>query len=310
MSTQLDNQDSVEVEGLETREEISPVIPLPLGDALTREQIYSISAAEPATFAVIAGPSGCGKTTLVTSMYQMFLKKPLEQYYFAGSLTLQAFEQRAFLTRIVSNQANPQTQRTPRGSLDSILHLRIWDHSRDKYNNLLLTDFSGEDYNDLSGNVTLAQAEFSVVKAAQVIVLLIDGAKISDNQYRHTEIQKAIHILRTFYDAELINSTAKIVVVISKYDIIHNLYQSKPELKQFVESVPEKICRQIEGVRSRIDFCFVAAMPDVAGDLGTGFGLKKLLNLMISEICNPICKCHPTVVPSSEFNLFNERIQK
>jgi GTPase SAR1 family protein len=285
------------------------VISLPLGESLTFEDIYSITSIEPAVFVVIAGPIGCGKTTLITSLYQKFLKEPFDQHYFAGSQTLQAFESRAYLTRVTSNQATPQTPRTPRGALDSILHLRIWDSLQNIHNNLLLTDFSGEDYANITANIQLAKEEFTTVKAAQAIVMLIDGEKISTNRNRHSELQRTIHILRTFFDADLINLRARIIIAISKYDIVYENCANYPERKQYIDNLSSKISEQIPDLESsRLHFCFIAAMPNNSENIHTGYGLPDFLNLLLSPNKEHKRMLSPTVTPISEFNLLNERM--
>lgn len=316
MSEESNIQNLVDDNGAETQDgtsivdKFSSVISLPLGDSLTCEETYSISAVEPTSLVLLAGSTGCGKTTLVTSLYQQFLQSPLEQNFFAGSRTLQAFEKRAYLTRITSNQSAPQMQRTARGSLDSILHLRLWNSVQNKYKNLLLTDFSGEDYNSISANTTLAKEEFGIVKSAQVIVMLIDGEKISDNTNRHSEVQKSIHILRTLYDAELVNPNARIIIAISKYDLVFKQYNIKHEFKVFIENIPDKICKQVSHIKSQMEFCYIAAMPDDSKDIITGFGLKEFFNLLIDIGNKNIYTSSPTLTPTSEFNLFNERVLK
>jgi ABC-type cobalamin/Fe3+-siderophores transport systems, ATPase components len=308
VSDEINNQNVVEEAQDSPPLEEDRLVSLPLGDSLTSEETYNISSVEPSIFIVLAGPIGCGKTTLITSLYQMFLQKPIESYYFAGSQTLQAFEQRAYLSRVASGQIIPQTKRTPRGALNSFLHIRIWDSFQDKFENLLLTDFSGEDYSIVSANITLAKEEFAIVKAAQVIVMLIDGARISDNKYKHVEIQKAIHIIRTFYDAELINSKTRIFAAVSKYDIVHKKCKNDPELQDFIAGIPQKICKQVPGIESRMYFCYLAAMPNELGDISVGHGLKELLlDILISSDENYVGTSQPTVSPTTEFNLFNER---
>ncbi len=94
------------------------VYQLPAGSALAMEDTYSITSSEESKFIVLVGPSACGKTTLVTSLYQLFQKEPLGGFYFAGSQTLQGFEQRAFFTRTSSKLSNPQTLKTRRGISD------------------------------------------------------------------------------------------------------------------------------------------------------------------------------------------------
>jgi len=302
----------VEIQEVSPEDVDAPVVTLPLGKELTSQETYSISAREPSIFVVLAGITGCGKTTLVTSLYQEFFQKIPQCYYFAGSQTLKAFEQRAYLTRISSKQKDPQMQRTASGSLDSILHLRVWDSSINVHKNLLLTDFSGEDYDNVCADIISAKEDFNMVSKAKYIIMLLDGGNIANNKLKHKEIQKAVHILRTFSDANLLYPKICIIVAISKYDLVYEQYEKNPELKQFVEDIPEKIGRQIPKIMSRIIFTKIAAMPDNPKDIDIGFGIADLMHLLLTpyENKNDAIVQFSTSDSISEFNLFQERVLK
>lgn len=315
--TKEEAQDSLpEAEPKEEEEEIKQkvmveplTLSLPTGNKLTLGEIYPVSALEPSIFVVLAGGSECGKTTLITSVYQQFLKNIPQRYYFAGSQTIQAFEKRAFLSRTCSNRTNPEMQRTQRGSLDSFLHIRIWDSLLKPYTNLLLADFSGEDYNNVSANTKLAEEDFNMVNIADFLIILLDGKNIANN-LKHKEVQKAAHILRTFYDANLLHSKIRIIIAISKYDLVYKQYKINPDKKDFEEKILKKISTQVPAISSRIKFMRIAAMPDDINDIQIGYGLTELLNELLkmheskNNVSLPILK-HKSI---SEFNLFQERV--
>lgn len=295
----------------EGKEEIlePSTLSLPLGIELTLKETYSISAAESSIFVVLAGSTGCGKTTLVTSIYQQFLKDIPERYYFAGSHTLQAFESRSHFLRIDSNQKDPEMLRTQRGSLDSFLHIRIWDYKVKQYTNLLLSDFSGEDYDNVSANIILAREDFNMVNIAKFLVILLDGENIANKKFRHKEIQKAVHILHTFHDANLLHSKIQIIIAISKYDLVHKQFTKNSDMKKFVETIPKRMREKIPTTLPSMKFLHIAAMPENKEDIAIGYGIEDLLNelLITSKYKNmafPIVK-HKSI---SEFNLFQERV--
>jgi len=156
---------------------------LPTGRELTAEDTYPLTATEKSRFFVIIGATGSGKTTLVTAIYHTFLKgNSKERYLFAGSKTLAAFESRSYYVRTASMRTNVEMRRTPRGSIDSILHLRLKECRTGSINNLLFSDFSGEDYSAVSANVVAAKEDFQIVKAARQIVVLLDGEKMITRQ--------------------------------------------------------------------------------------------------------------------------------
>ena len=285
---------------------------LPLGEELKYEDMYTISSVEPSTFVVLAGPIGCGKTTLVTSIYQQFFTKQSQDYYFAGSQTLQAFEKRAFFNRVQSNQAVPQMQRTARGSLDSILHLRIWHSPKNMFQNLLISDFSGEDYEDVSGDIDTAKEDFGMIRNAKFLVIILDGANIASKRFKHKELQKATQLLRTFFDADILHPLTEIVIILSKYDVVYNQFSEQPDLKGFVEKIGTDISEKIPSLKSKILFQKVAAMPDNISEINIGYGISDLMNIFFNyneikiDRFNEILKTETT----SQFNLFGERVLK
>ena len=128
---------------------------------------------------VLAGAVESGKTTLVTTIYHLLNKGPLAGYWFAGSETLLGFEQRSYLARTSSDNVYARMGKTRRGILDAILHIKLCKCQSNMLVDLLITDFSGEDFKSISGNVELAKAEFGAIKRADFIALLIDIYLIS-----------------------------------------------------------------------------------------------------------------------------------
>lgn len=280
------------------------VIKLPLGLELACSETYNISSCEDSTFIILAGSIGCGKTTLIVSIYnQMFQNKMGKRYFFAGSKTLQAFEERAYYTRTMSNQSQPNMQRTISGTLDSILHLRLLDQKNDTYKNLLLADFSGEDFDNVASNIEVAKEDFKIVKSSKILVLLLDGEKICNN-YRHKEVQKCIHLLRTFSDANILNKKVKILAIVSKYDLI--LKENNEEIFEFVNDIQNKISEQIPQLKSKIEFLKIAAMPVSENDINVGFGVEELVDLLLAKDENKIV-AFETITPRSQFNLYSRR---
>jgi len=286
-------------------------IELPHGNALTLEETYRITSAYQTNFIVLAGPSGCGKTTLVTTVYQMFQKEPMEKYHFAGSETLLGFEQRAFLTRTTSGNASSQTPKTRRGILDSILHLKLWCLKNKVFQNLLITDFSGEDYKSVIANVDLAKEEFGVIKRADHIVILIDGALISQKKYRNGVEQESLQLLKTFIDAGLLNKNVCLDILISKYDIVIERSREDPSIHCFIKNIYEKFCNKFHDQVKDLNIYNVAAMPEDKSEIQIGYGLSALIQSWVegkdkSSIKADILQ-HDM---SSEFNLFDIKVRE
>lgn len=304
----IEDENDIDIDESTISTDESNVISLPLGEELSSEAIYPIMATEQSKFIVIMGGTKSGKTTLVTALYQQFLKKKIsDKYHFAGSQTLMAFENRAHFTRTMSKQSQSTMQRTPLGSLDKILHLRIKNLDMETFENLLFTDPSGEDYERVICNVAEAKEDFQIVRAAHCIVLLIDGEKFADVMDRNLERQKSIDLLRTFQDSGLLNPKSKIIVVVSKYDLITK--EENKKLTIAVRNLLNDFVKQLPKIKKNLQLHYIAAMPCSTNEAKSEYGLDELLELLLSpqyeleyEQVLPIMK--------SQFNMWEMRSKK
>ncbi len=234
---------------------------LPLGDVISVDNSYFITAKENSKFIVLMGPSGSGKTSLVTAIYQLFQNGPIDRYYFAGSETLLAFEQRVYWTRRQSRQLNPDTPKTRRGVRD-LLHLRICDPFTDEYSNLLIADFSGEDFMSVIANTEYALSDFDVIKGAWNVSIILDGELISEKDKRQSALKDAVELFRTFVDSDLFGKYVQIDVIISKYDIVKEKYTSDPTLETFEDYIKLQFNTIAKRINKRINYKYVTVMAD------------------------------------------------
>ena len=288
-----------------TTEEVSneSTIALPIGTELSGQDIYQIAASEKTQMFVIIGATGSGKTTLVTSIYHLLLSgSNITDFLFAGSNTLAAFEKRAFSLRTSSMQSHGEMMRTQRGSVDSFLHLRLKLTHTDEIRNLLFSDFSGEDFESVLANTEAD--EFGFIKAARHLIFLLDGEKIASKKYRYSELQQLIHMLRTFLAANLITKNNRIVVAVSKYDLIKK--ESTESLGRFMDGIQDEIVKQIPDIKDICTIQYIAPMPDDEKTLPTLYGLNDLLNSLLGYAKNEYTTCGiPSL--SSQFNKWKVR---
>lgn len=286
------------------------IIELPQGKALTVGETYNITSSRKVKFIVLAGPSESGKTTFVTTIYQMFQKGLFAGYLFAGSETLWGFEQRAHLTRTRSKNTSSHTPKTRRGILEAILHLKLCDCQSNVFQDLLVTDFSGEDYKSIIGNVELARSEFGVIRRADHIVLFIDGDLISQKKYRNGVELESLQLLQTIRDAGLISNNACVDILISKYDIVLRRVTDDPSIENFIRNLHAKFDKKFSEQLRELRHLNVAAMPEDTGNLKIGHGLKELLTYWV-ECDDGLDGVVQDVVwreSISEFNLFANRV--
>lgn len=243
------------------------------GEALNSSDIYRIAAKESTKMIVLVGPVASGKTTMETSLYQLFQTCPVNDFYFAGSYSLQGFEQRAFYTRIKSKGNEPTTQRTRVEDNQAFLHIRLWNRNNNEIRNLILADISGEAFTNHIGQVDEAKISFSFIERADYVVGVIDGEKLCDKKTRNSIVSEMIEMIRTFWDAELIMDGCVLQIVFSKYDLF-----SKVENHDLIlEKIKQQITARLSELFMNIEYYNVAAMPSTIDEFSVGYGLENLL---------------------------------
>lgn len=251
-------------------------IQLSSGKSLTLTQTYDITAKEETTLVVLVGPSESGKSTIETTLYQLFQRGEVSDYYFAGSKTIQGYEQRSFYTRLASNRSMPSTPRTPRSG-EGFLHLKLWNYKKNKYHNFLFADLSGENLVSSIGDTKSMIKEYEFVKHADFIVAVIDGASISNKKKRNGSLEKIGLLLRTIGDAGLVNERANMQVIFSKHDIVDGRKLDDLMIDPFIERVKKKLNGILEGYGKEISYFDVAAMPENSDKFSVGHGVDDLL---------------------------------
>ena len=243
------------------------------GEALNSSDIYRIAAKESTRMIVLVGPVASGKTTMETSLYQLFQNSPVNDFCFAGSYSLQGFEQRAFYTRIKSKGNEPTTQRTSLEDNQAFLHIRLWNRNNNVISNLILADISGEAFTNHIGQVDEAKISFPVIERADYVVGIIDGEKLCNKKTRNSIVSEMIEMIRTFWDAELITDGCVLQNVFSKFDIF-----SKVENHNLIlEKIKQQIVARLSELFMDIEYYNVAAMPSTIDEFSVGYGLEDLL---------------------------------
>lgn len=243
------------------------------GEAINSSDIYRIAAKESTRMIVLVGPAASGKTTMETSLYQLFQNSPINDFYFAGSYSLQGFEQRAFYTRIKSKGNEATTQRTSLEDDQAFLHLRLWNRSNSMISNLILADISGEAYTNHIGQVDEAKISFPFIERADYVVGIIDGEKLCNKKTRYSVVTEMLEMIRTFWDADLITDGCVLQIVFSKYD----LFCKVENHDLILEKIKQQISARLSELFMDIEYYNVAAMPSTIDEFSIGYGLEDLL---------------------------------
>lgn len=259
------------------------MISLPHGRALTLQEIYEITATEDTKIIIFVGPVASGKTTIETMIYQLLHESTLDQYYFAGSKTLRAYEQRSQLTRTSSQNAIATTPRTRRGIEETFLHLRLWDSEKGSYKNLLLADLSGEDFQNHIANTTAMKEKYDFIKYIDYIVAVIDGEAVSNKRKRNGALEEIAQLIRTIYDAKITSEKTILQLVYSKYDLIFQGIKVDNTIEQFMIRVKNEMIKRLNCYIDDIAEFNIAAMPDNNEEFIVGYGIKDIMHSWMQE---------------------------
>ena len=312
----MDNSDFIDAGILEvdsegkTETDGSEAVQLPEGQPLSAEQLNPIFAAEKSSLCILAGDVGSGKTALLTYIYHAVLTgKYQEKYLFASSQTLAAFEVRAFPTRVDSMRVQPDVGRTPKGSIDQFLHLRFQRRDSGEMINLLTTDFSGEDFKEIHADIHAAQERFPVARAAGQFLYILNGEHLLRKRDRDGELLRMEHLLRTFSDGGLLKRNSRILIVISKYDLIAKMDDGS--FPDFANSILTRVVKKIPALEERCSLYQIAAMPGDTETCPVGYGVEQLLDDILAG--SPVwSKATQRQVSKakSQFNLWGELAKK
>jgi len=190
----------------------------------------------------VLGITDAGKTCFLSSLYLMASNGILPTpFKFSGSLTLQAFEDRARGLREWKEGALPSQLVDNTYLADprqpSLLHLGIRrsDGDRERFD-LLLTDLPGEWTDNLVNSAKHADS-FKFLQRADGIILVIDGNRlISDD--RHVDLQDMKYFCERLATEVSISAGTPFVILVSKGDEIDMKMPSvASELEDFVRSL-------------------------------------------------------------------------
>lgn len=276
---------------------------LPHGEAMSCSDANEVTRARETSLVVVAGSPESGKTTLLASLLHCFQRGPFAEHWFAGSLTLVGFDRRCHLSRTRSQLTKPNTPRTNPRDPRRILHLRLRT-PRGQLKDVLLTDISGEDYDDIRHSVDECR-QFELFSRPDYIVLLVDGERLAHSGERHAARIEALQMLQCMFDAGHLHACTWLDVVVAKTDLMTSDTAHRFADKLLLD-IEERYRRFLLQLRCQK----IAARPDVETDehpLGCGVAelFPAWLNRRVKDI--DLRQRFRGQVPESEFDWFLER---
>jgi double-GTPase-like protein len=190
----------------------------------------------------IIGSTDAGKTCFLSSLYLLASSGQLPaSHHFAGSFTLQAFEDRARGLRkwpggALPNQLVDHTilkdKRQP-----SLLHLAIREAQEERRRfDILLTDLPGEWTDRLAMRASGADS-FRFLRRADGIIFVIDGKVLRSDQ-RHAEVQRLRYCAERLANDVKIPLGTPIIILVAKADEFGmQLPPAAEELREHVQSL-------------------------------------------------------------------------
>lgn len=259
-------------------------VELAAGSALEASETFPITRAARTHLLVFAGGEASGKTTLLTSIYESLQEGPFAGMVFAGSRTLVGFEEICHLNRLASGQPVPETERTKPSDRAQFYHLSLLDRGAAKpvRREVLIAAVSGELFR-LARDSTEDCSTLTFLRRADVIAVLIDGAKVIQLDARQGALADAEGILRSFLDAGMLSRNARVEFVFSKYDCVQ---KAGTAAESFVDRARARLLQPFADRVSSIGTRCIAARPTEAR-LPFAFGVNEALRSWLSDVASP-----------------------
>ena len=277
-------KDPIETESVEKQPTIVvPQVHLLSGEEWRIDNLKIVMSQYSTKKIFIIGDSDSGKTTLLIRLFSAFQHAPFKDYIFAGSTTLLGFERRIHLSKVESDVEDEKTEKTNSKEF-SFLHLalKVKDNLQGTANHLLLSDISGERI-QLARDSSDEMKELALLRNADFVLIVLDGAKVADLRLRVATILKSQTFLRKALDDGIISTQQKVRIILSKWDLVSTSdgfnFENDivvPFRSLFENRVPNLKFQQI---------CTRSSQPNM---IESTFGLTDLLNDWCEPVVRPV----------------------
>lgn len=220
----------------------------------------------------VVGERNGGKTTLISEIYDQYLRGPFADHEFCHSRSLLGFEQRSFQARASSGAALPDTPRTSARDGLKFFHLGVVGAANGVRSDLLISERAGESYRELRDTPAKAIDLIELAKA-QTIVLTLDGARVADAKQRAEAFASVRNITRAITNESRLQVGVEFQLVTTKFDLLggETAETARSSLVEF-EAVFQNAVAE-KAIKSRV---FRTAARDPTGKVEPAWGLTEL----------------------------------
>lgn len=271
---------------------------LPPSGMLSIEEADALLRWRPACLVAVVGERNGGKTTLVTEIYERFLRGPFAGTLFAHSQSLLGFERKSFQSRAESGAEVPDTPRTSKQDGLRMFHLAVADQGDLRRTDLLVSERAGEVYREIRDNPVRA-AELLEVRKAATVALIIDGQRVLDDRRRPEAFASVRNVLRALADGDVIHPRAQVQLVTTKCDLLDadEAAVARDALDQFEERTAASHAGRFAAIEA-----FRTAARDPRGIIEPARGLAPLLRSWLRPRPEPAVEVPATPALVDEFD--------
>jgi hypothetical protein len=271
-------------------------VALPSGNLLDPEEASQVLRRGESRVIAVVGPREAGKTTLISSLFELFLRGPLGSAQFAGSRTMYAFERACHPSRGVSRNAIPQTERTLLTDVQ-FYHLatRVPEHPVVDF---LIADRGGEDYRSAADDGSGIET-FVEIRRADTITFLVDGYQLLSLETRSSVGPEMLSIAQALIDGEAVSGMPRAAIVLTKLDEIERSSDRDRAMADY-QRIVDKFRDLYGGVFEEIAAFHVAACPSDTA-LPLGHGVVSLFEFWGTKAPGSIVDPAPYVSTSTRF---------
>lgn len=273
-------------------------ITLPPAGMLSLEDADAMLRWRPASLVAIVGERNGGKTTLVTELYERFLRGGFAGHLFSHSLSLLGFERKSFQSRAESGGEKPDTPRTSAQDGLSFFHLAVANDATLRRTDLLISERAGEAYREVRDKPANATGIVEVEKA-RTVAFVVDGERVADGRRRAEALASVRHIARAFVDAGCISADAEVQVVTTKFDLLHD--EIGAEAIQALSEFERRFVESYDGRFAAVSVHRIAAR-DPNGAFAAGHGIERLLKSWTRPVIPFTLRLPPLPTLADEFD--------